>query len=269
MRYSQTQKPALGQQINWAHPLVKGLVGCWLMGPAGVIDYGPNILSTAVVGDSILNGPDFITLGGTNDYLTIPRSINYNPTEAVSIVSLCYPTSVAADGSIISKTTTAGGTATPFDCGFYCASGTAYLKYGSASAIQYRVFSGQSIPINCWSTLVYTHEGAITVAPKFYLNGIFDVTPPIERYSGSGTGMATSNVNPILIGNRTDEGTDFLGSISYVLLYNRALTPQEVAQLYQSPYAMFERRPVWMNYTAPAVGLSIPVAMLNQRYRRI
>ena len=30
-----TSKPPIGSQIDWSHPLAKGLVGCWLMNEGG------------------------------------------------------------------------------------------------------------------------------------------------------------------------------------------------------------------------------------------
>src|SRR4030042_101428 len=34
-----TNKPPLGSQINWGHPLSRGLVGCWLMNEGGGLPF--------------------------------------------------------------------------------------------------------------------------------------------------------------------------------------------------------------------------------------
>src|SRR3990167_7263966 len=50
-------KPVVGSQINWGHPLAKGLVGCWLMNERGgrkIIDLSKKRITT-FTGNSVLD----------------------------------------------------------------------------------------------------------------------------------------------------------------------------------------------------------------------
>ena len=96
---------------------------------------------------------------------------------------------------------------------------------------------------------------------KSYVNGVYN---------------ASTNVAQAIFPDNTPTsgtiGNAFDGRLSDLIIYNRALSASEIAQLYLKPFCMFEREPIelWaaaMGGVPP--GLSIPVAMANYRRRRI
>jgi hypothetical protein len=83
-----------------------------------------------------------------------------------------------------------------------------------------------------WCHVAVTYDGTnANATPIFYLNGTALGTP--SGYTGSGS-YATAGT--MVIGNRTsDGGRAFAGSIDQFLVYNRVLTPAEIAGLAALP----------------------------------
>ena len=76
---------------------------------------------------------------------------------------------------------------------------------------------------NEWYHIVLTYDGSFI---KLYINGVLD-----NRAAQSGTIKATTN--PFLIGSTyTTTGAKFNGTIDEVLIYNRALSDDEIKAIY-------------------------------------
>ncbi|TSC88000.1 MAG: hypothetical protein G01um10145_949 [Microgenomates group bacterium Gr01-1014_5] len=79
------------------------------------------------------------------------------------------------------------------------------------------------MPLNGWLHAVFTYDGANI---KGYANGVLEVTTP-------STGSITANAVNLWLGRYNSSTTKYFpGRIDDVRLYNRALTPAEVSQLY-------------------------------------
>jgi hypothetical protein len=79
------------------------------------------------------------------------------------------------------------------------------------------------IPINKWSHIVGTYDGAIV---NIYFNGVLNGKSTISV-------SALSSTNPLSIGAKANGGGDFFpGAINDVGVWNRILTASEVTQLY-------------------------------------
>jgi hypothetical protein len=79
----------------------------------------------------------------------------------------------------------------------------------------------------------------------FYLDGKSDKTP----VAASGT-MQYNTTQPLIIGRNglLLPANSYVGNLSSVSIYNRALSAEEIAYLYSFPYCMFEQPayPAWM-----------------------
>ncbi len=88
------------------------------------------------------------------------------------------------------------------------------------------VYSTKHISIMEWHHVVAIVENNI---PDFYVDGVIT-----GKTVAAFTRTPTGNTNPLLIGRR-DDGLYFNGKIDDVRIYNRALTGQEIWQLYTIP----------------------------------
>jgi len=60
------------------------------------------------------------------------------------------------------------------------------------------------------------------------------------------TGAAANNLN--IGANRLGNGEYLSGHISSAMIYNRALSAEEIAYLYAFPYCFFEEAPIWQSF---------------------
>ena len=161
-----------------------------------------------------------LVFNGTNTRVQIPASPTLNPTGAVTMEAWVYPT-VAQAGwrAIIQKEVDAwllhassGGTLMP------AAGGT----YGGAGAV---TFASTSIPVNAWTHLAQTYDGATI---RLYVNGVVASSLPK-------TGALETNTSPLSIGGTNAYGEFFQGFIDDVRVYDRALTPSEITSDMNTP----------------------------------
>ena len=114
--------------------------------------------------------------------------------------------------------------------------------------------SSCKISTNEWFFVAFTYD-AETI--YIYKNGILSdtITTP--------SGALDSTTSNIRIAERADGGgAPFDGEIDNVMIFNRALTANEIRQLYLDSFRALRRgiSPA-LFYIPPAGGLSIPVAM--------
>jgi hypothetical protein len=79
------------------------------------------------------------------------------------------------------------------------------------------------------NTWIYASLCVTNTTITFYTNGVL-------YYSLSGINPTTLNTFPVVIGGRQDGARSFDGLIDDVRIYNRALTPYEVQELYNGGY---------------------------------
>jgi hypothetical protein len=104
-------------------------------------------------------------------------------------------------------------------------------------------------PVGQWVHMVGTYDGSTV---RLYVNGV-------QQYSTPWTGTFATDTTGITIGASHNSGSHvaeeaFNGSIDEVSIYSRALTAQEVTQLYQAMSA-------GAGTTPPASGSTTPVAV--------
>jgi len=106
-----------------------------------------------------------------------------------------------------------------------------------------------------WYHIVATYDSSsVDKNPSLYINGIsqsvYENKPP--------QGTQTSNVGIGYIGNRSAEDRSFDGTIDDVRIYTRALSAEEVKQLYEDPFCNLLQVPTWQLYapSAAVIGRS-------------
>ena len=258
-------KPPLGSQINWAHPLARGLVACWLMNEGSgnmVQDYTLNQIRGIMTATCLWTGSpdgcatDFGTITSTTEYISItdPRIINLPETKNISVIisnkpnytnnydgrSICCLSWSGTDDLIIypNGDTTLGRRIFWRDCG--------------GNVISVASFNA----LDVWQVMAFT---ATIGEQKLYVNGSL-IGTGANTLAGAGP-FAAFNIGAY----GEDARQNFGGSIGYVYLYDRPLSATEVNDLYVSPYAMFEQAPYWMWYQE-AAGSNIPVFMHHYQH---
>lgn len=215
--------------VNWQHPLNHGLMALWLGLPdlsAGNIFYdlagrnngvltGMTIAgSTGWVPSTRMGGSSTILCNGSTD-VVVPSSAALSPSVALTCCAWAYFTNAGATSCILSKDSStntqsymlkfSGGTSNMVINGTHGASGVA-------------------VTIGTWAHLVGTYDGANI---KIYTNGVLSGTTAYVAAIAVG-------VSTVQIGGRENTASrQFLnGGVDDVRFYNRALSAQEIYELY-------------------------------------
>ena len=259
-------KPGRGIQLNRAHPLARGLVGCWLFNEGTgnkVFDLSLNgnhgTLTNMDPATDWIAGRDGSALDfdNTDDYIIISNSPTINPdyitigawvkTSATGVIDQIFTKDMPAlrvwqfrklDTNVIN-----------------------FIPFNAAS--NGNELGTTNIADGNWHFVVGTWDG---VTVRVYVDG---------REDGNGSALTgslrTGQTNNAFIGRSENIDPGYWdGQIDLAFLYNRALSASEVLQLYINPYAMFDPRisPAIFGTLAAVGGLSIPIAMRYYRNRR-
>ena len=238
-------KPPKGALINWAHPLSRGLVGCWLMNEgmgdkiydlSGNKNTGTLINmahpSTTVSGWNPGKFGHTLNLDGGNDYVECPSpTVSLNITKNITLTAWIKTTS-STDG----LTVTGRGLTGTFDHTWQHYIGLGYNTFFYANLYAMAAADGiaGTVLINDgkWHHVVAQFNGT---AISVYTDGKYD-------NSKAKTTTPTSNNNlKVRIGNLPGYTDYFNGSIEDVCIYNRALSAAEILQLYKEPFCIFNR----------------------------
>ncbi len=171
---------------------------------------GPTTSPTAVNKQAKFgNAGDF---DGSNDYLEVANNSALNNTN-VTLAAWIRQTTL--NGVVIQKATGAGGTD-----GYYLDISSSKIRFCGTGGC---VSSSTALTASTWTHVAATYDGTTV---KFFFNGAFD---------GSSTGTITSVATNSLVlrmGADSTGATRFTGQIDEARVYNRALSPGEVQQLY-------------------------------------
>ncbi|HVM47903.1 MAG TPA: LamG-like jellyroll fold domain-containing protein [Candidatus Acidoferrum sp.] len=165
---------------------------------------------------------------GSSGSVLVPDSPALRFTNAMTIEAWIYPTAVGGiPREIVSKYFGGDGHlsyTTSIDT-----SGQAYLVISSdgattAAGVDYIVvYTADTVPVNQWSHFAATYDGAVA---KVYLNGALENQAPWTK------GICPGN-SPLVIGEALYQSF-FAGLIDEPTLYNRALSPAEIQQIYSA-----------------------------------
>ena len=234
-------KPIRAKQINTSHPLAAGMTGCWLMNEATgeiLADCGPRHncgnfhYSTTPpewkpgkYGSALQFGSERLIDCSTDKF-------GWELTNEISIVAL-----VNQSANQINTIFARSSFTRPCRLSAY-----------SGGKFKWWVYTdGTDCVINSTSPHAtdgseFVHVAGIWRAGHggLYINGV----PEAEESSSSGKLNFFNDSQPVGIGGIYEGGNYyycFSGRIEYVLLYNRALSAEQIKWLYREPFAMFTR----------------------------
>lgn len=263
-------KPKPGVQINPAHPLSKGLVGCWLFneGTGGVahdLSYNKNHftlnMTPAVQGSGWVPSASGGGLGfnGVGDVAETIRNIG---------ISGGSPRTIAMRMIAGTKNDENYG---QLLCGWgACSTADACLVIYDTNV------SGdtdEGVRAEAWGMNLDGNPNTITrgkpqhvvvaydgTTVRIYVNGVLDA-------SGDRAWTTTDSTMRVGHGLACDAwGGNYEGVVDSLHIYDRALPVSEVQQLYHDPFCNFLRTSI--RYVSVG-GISIPVAMYHYRQQRI
>lgn len=205
--------------------LSDGLVGYWKMDEASwngtsgeVKDSSGNVNNgTSSGGGSVTtgkygNGGNF---AGDNDYVTVADSASLRPGTQMTIATWVKAGALASDIYLIDKTNDGYGFALKLN------SGTPQFRTGTSSSYS-DLNALSSIPTGIWYHLVGTIDS--NGNKTMYINGVPSSSAAGISFNGN---IAGHNLK---FAQRT--GGYFNGQLDEARIYNRALSPEEVRQLY-------------------------------------
>lgn len=254
------EKPPIGSQLNFGHPLSQGLVGCWLMNEGGgrivkdLINISDGLLTSVIWKSNSLsfNGTTSLVNCGSRPKLDNLQISGGSRGMTASAIIFAISAGEGNLGRIMGKDNT-----TVFNSGFWVfrvgASGALrFAKSSSTDGLQDigRTANINSILFSRWHHVLVTWNGSMSsTSIHIYVDSKeVSYSAAVEGSSA----ISDSSLN-FIIGNREDAGVTFNGQISNVMLWNRALSPSEVMALYEAPYQMIQpiRRRFYIQVGAP------------------
>jgi hypothetical protein len=213
---------------TWAQ-FIPNLVSWWMFDEG----QGSTAYDSAGNNDGTVNGAAWTTgqvngaldFDGSNDYVSVPHDPTLDITGDITIAAWILFERAGAYEGIVTKCVGSGSQNVPYDFRTHNIS-QPQLAFVRADAIGHeRVYSTEFIPTGQWHHVLVRVENKV---PDFYIDGlitgkykdvVFTMTP-------------TGNTKPVLIGRR-DDGLYFDGLIDDVRIYDRALSGEEIWEVYQ------------------------------------
>jgi len=248
-------KPRLFRKPRKGYWATKGLVGFWPFYEGSgnkVLDLSGNNNTGTFSGDvSWVSGKhgSAVYFAGDTDYISIGDKPTLEGMSQLTVIAGVKPTDCTGQQIVIGK-----------DSSWILEVYSERMRFRTwTGGGEVSIFSNVNTLLDgVWTHIAGVYDGANN---HTYVNGIYNL-------SGAQTGIINSNPAPIAIGTygSVPSALEFLGSMSYVMIYNRALSLSEIALLYQKPFCMFERDPIEL-WSAATLGAAPPVGIPILRRR--
>ncbi|OHA11522.1 MAG: hypothetical protein A3H71_01300 [Candidatus Sungbacteria bacterium RIFCSPLOWO2_02_FULL_48_13b] len=225
--------------------LSSGLVGSWTFNAPDMSGVTAFDRSGNNNNGTLANGParaigrigQALNFDGSDDYVNAGSATVLDNISIVTYAAWIYPISYGENGrgNIINKTQLGNGPIfyvcqTTTNCGGSISNSFVYYQTFANGQTTWAAPSN-SIPLNRWSHVAVTYTVNVANNPQLYLDGV----PVVTTKTLSSTGANTDDSgNSLTIGNRANVDLTFNGLIDEVRVYNRALTPAEIRQLYKA-----------------------------------
>jgi hypothetical protein len=158
---------------------------------------------------------------GNNNDITVPHDALLNISDQISVIAWIYP--VSQKTQVIVRKSANINPSAPYGLSLSATGDIIFSASPNGPLSQVRL-SGYSL--NSWSFVAGTYDGN---AMKLYVDGKLVRSTAI-------TGALNINSGPLLIGTRLNLPADtFHGKLDGIRIYNRALTDNEIASLYEAP----------------------------------
>ena len=232
-------KPPLGIPIDPSHPLAKGLVGYWPMLENGGV----------ITQDASLNGNTGTIVGATWVAGKFGPCLSFDGSDVVTTgVTFNNPQFTY---SFWAKSNVATGG--PYYALFEGAARTRNIGIKEATykwqVWENKLIGDNAIVAGTWYHVVYTHNGT---TGKLYIDAIEEDSKEYSLLSGGAFGIGAYNP--------ASPAYNFNGLIDDVMLYNRALSAREIADLYTNPFGMSQ--PTFSVWWYSGIGGEPPVTSI-------
>jgi len=252
-------KPLPGVRDDPFHPLSQGCVCHLLMNEgAGNLTYDisghgnhgtlknmlPNTQGSKWQGSRFGGG---LAFDGDNDYVDCGNPSSLDIPDSISIAAW-----VRSDGDIH------GRIASKHGGGSY---GWLLARIADTDAVEWQISttgsnwnggsaSANSFEIGVWYQITANYDGSYM---RVYINGIEDTSGDFPVALSGSINIAPG---PTLIGNDQFKPTEheFDGIMDEVRIYNRALSTEEIKQLYHDPFCNLLQVPAWHGYSPVVVA---------------
>ena len=238
-------KPPAGMPLDWGHPLVRDMVGCWVMNEGGgnCTNYASpdrplaKLLATGVTwAPGATGGPGLkFTAGELRENAS---KALFDITDYLTVSALINTSQTATFGFIVGKSNTASSNG-----GYLLTVGTGFVNNGPA----FTVNGGASIQIakeaatflDKWIHVcgVFNKDLSGNARVALYVDGIDQGT-----YTTSGTFTTIlGNNSDVTIGTDDTGNFNFEGGIDHAMIWKRALSEFEARRLASNPWQIFQR----------------------------
>ena len=220
-----TSRPLPGARLNMAHPLTKGLVGCWLLNEQSgmrAMDLSPyeNHGSLSGFASPIRRPFNGLPFDGSSEIdLGSPYKINIVDAPLTIISWIKHP-GIVGTYIIIGRLNGYGLYFTATDV----------LRFGKIGVDE--IVGADSVSANVWHQvgMVYSVDDKV----NFYIDAVADSGNPVAYNTTFNTGLT------YYVGSRGAAGY-LTGSLGGVWVWNRALIKGDLDWHYAEPYDMFLR----------------------------
>jgi len=211
-----------------------GLVGYWKFDEGNGIAAGD---SSGNNNSGILqNGPVWgdgkygkaLSFDGIDDYVSVQDSLSLEVTNGITIAAWIYPVQTDGDRSILGKIFDSDSLGTQAYTLQLSLNGKLHLAWWDSTGNGHKLWSTSTVEMNKWSFVVGTYDGSYN---RLYINGQL-----VDLSATSGTIRAATSTSPLRIGMWWSTFPNYFnGTIDEVMVYNRALSAEEVMALYTNP----------------------------------
>lgn len=257
-------KPAQFPTFRVGHPLLKGLIGCWLFSQGagsnaiwkdlallqpwiktdGALSWGPGVNGAAL---------DFSPAGAATSGFTVARKGGTGPATTASPFTVMAQIKMRAQSGSAQQVIINYGEVTDnnFTCTFTANQTTGALAMSAQGGTDTAIAVSTLIPpLGSWCIVGLSQQTA--AARTFFLNGRSQVnTTSIAASSGASIGGLSIGEGYLNSGLPATP-TGFLGMMSWIYVWNYPLTAAEMQSVYQSPFQLFQQPNA--AYLVPRIG---------------
>ncbi len=161
-----------------------------------------------------------LSFNGSDNYVDIAEATSsIDVTDALTFVAWIHPTSVSSYAPIFAKIPPTYGS------GYEFSNSSGNLRTTLRTAGGNCDFVQGTLTADTWQFVVSTYDGEVI---RHYINGMLFSTSPTCTLG------AAANNNDLYIGGRSSDTSRFAGLIDDIRIYDRALSADEIFQLYNS-----------------------------------
>ena len=239
----QFSKPSSGAQVNWGHPLTRGLTARWLMSEGG----GTRVLNLADANNhgTCRNSPVWtpssrgmaLAFNGADQRVAVPTT--FQLAYPFTLAAWVYPISYATQRVIMSKRNTSVISDTVGSWALTLTSGAVTFYHGVT-----KLTFVYAPPVNQWTHLTMSADGAVD---RLSVNGAF------QEQIAATAALGTNTAAAMTLGALFENASMFLGGLDDLQVWNRKLSDYEINKMYAAPFtsllAQSPRAPYFLTTT--------------------